>query len=800
MTENFNVYYTQNGMGNQGFSATLRSPFYELVTNPNTIHFVDQAEKDFKPENGWELIGRNFGSPTQGINNPFFILYNKFSGTIRVFVNIRNTGNLSANVASITLSFNNLTRKTALFNQLGENTNAVNSFNNKARGNNLNSYVNSGVNDNYFWLYADYIALYDPCTCGIISDLQIRVKLVSESIITMSINNTETVLLNNTIGNSTYEENNIFKTIKQWSDFGNSLVSDTQGLFSSANSAYDKGTSLQNDANKFILNNSPFLGRENATSLAKEVGKILYEVPNVNSWLKFASTLITVVKKTSSNFDALSPDDKLKSLSNTTLTTKTTKLTASGTLSNETNQLNELIALPGSNQSGVADFRKPVYNNPLGVFNLLEQPIVKITKYLPPSQLYYQVGQFPSSYYENNSLIEVFTPINRIEILNELTPILNPSSGLKVKSIESRIEFVNREAPQNILKGPMIPGKLATFSDFGFQETSITDRESFYSNHGYNLLMFSNETSSNNKWDKAIISTPYLPQGCFSNTSLFTFSSAEKIVVKVKAILEPIINNPASDAEDVIFIFSYPAKIVNETSTVRYNITGSITNNDGTVIVSQTTGNNPPIGVNIPNIVYSPLMGLASNGYFNNMEINQDYFIIGDLTIGANVKYKPGNFTIKTTGNIYFENTPNYDNIINLPYNPADYVINYIAGNEIIISPDVIISPETNLKIDETLNLPCALTSPILQSNVSIKSYCESNDYKSRSNINKADLNDDYDLVNEFNSKNNNLDFQLFPNPSSNITTVILLENFESDVTLSVFDVMGKEQLITIRR
>ena len=136
-----------------------RNPFHELITNPNTFQFADQIEKEYHPDNGWELLGRNFGSPSQGVQNPFFILYNRFTGIIRIFVNIKNTGNFAVNAATINFYFPTGTSRSAIFNQLGELTNAVNNFEPKAHSNKINQYVNSGVSDNYFWLYSDVLSL-----------------------------------------------------------------------------------------------------------------------------------------------------------------------------------------------------------------------------------------------------------------------------------------------------------------------------------------------------------------------------------------------------------------------------------------------------------------------------------------------------------------------------------------------------------------------------------------------------------------------------------------------------------------
>jgi hypothetical protein len=791
MTEDFTAFYLPVGGGTNGIPLTLRNPFHELITNPNTFQFADQVEKEYHPDNGWELLGRNFGSPSQGVQNPFFILYNRFTGIIRIFINIKNTGNFAVNAATINFYFPTGTSRSAIFNQLGELTNAVNNFEPKAHSNKINQYVNSGVSDNYFWLYSDVLSLYDPCTCGLVSDLKIQVKLLSESTITLNINSTETTLVNNTLGNSTLNNESIFSEIKQWLGLGNTLVEDAAGVFTSANAAFATGQRLQNQANQFFTSNESLFGKNNTTALVRDLSRILFEVPRVNQWFKLASTLITVVEKTADGFEALTADEKLNKLKNTTITVKNTTVKATGTLNQSILQFDATMALPGSIQTGTQDFRSPIYDNILGVFNLLEQPIVKITDYNAPSSLYYEQGTFPNAYLEDNNVIDVFGTVKHVQVVNELTPILNPASGLKIKTLESRLEFINRETQLNKLKGPFIPGKLTTFSDFAFNQASNENRDDYYSNNGYNLLMFDKNFTINNKWDKALMSTAFLPQGCFSKTSLFTFSNIENIVVKVKVVLEPIVNNPNSKVEDVVIVFTYPAKVINETNAKPYQITGAIYDPSGTVMVYKPTGSNPPIGISIPGITYSPLMGMGSNSFFTNMTINQDHFVIGDITIGPGVKYEPGNFSIKATGNIYFENSAIYTvTSPNLIPNYSDYNYKFIAGDQIIVSPEVIINPETTLELDPTISLDCAVSLPILQSSSSIESYCESSSYKTRSqqksiqDLNQEVINSDFVKKEPY--------INLYPNPSNGDLYVEIFNN-ENEILFELFSISGSK-------
>jgi hypothetical protein len=124
--EEFTIYLQGEG-GTQGTDVvTIVSPYFDQQGNPNVFDLADAQNKDFEPEDGWELLYRNFGTPQQGTTTPFFVLYNKYTGTIRAFVNIINSGESPYTAAAMKLTFENPgfspTRQTAVLNQVGSST------------------------------------------------------------------------------------------------------------------------------------------------------------------------------------------------------------------------------------------------------------------------------------------------------------------------------------------------------------------------------------------------------------------------------------------------------------------------------------------------------------------------------------------------------------------------------------------------------------------------------------------------------------------------------------------------------
>ena len=111
------------GPNNQSLENTLNSPFFDQYSgNPNIQNLIEQSPaKDYSTLDGWEVVKYYLGSPgtvNNGSNSHHIILYNRFSGILRVFYNIAKSeaGNGAeilvkfssdySNYASALLSFN----------------------------------------------------------------------------------------------------------------------------------------------------------------------------------------------------------------------------------------------------------------------------------------------------------------------------------------------------------------------------------------------------------------------------------------------------------------------------------------------------------------------------------------------------------------------------------------------------------------------------------------------------------------------------------------------------------------------
>ncbi len=100
------VYYTDlNGVIR---SKVVQVPFYTGGHPLNTL----EVEKDMYPEDGWVLAFRDFGSPSAAPDVPFFALYNKYRGILRIM--LYNSRDLAYSKFNLELSFKSTTATGAL--------------------------------------------------------------------------------------------------------------------------------------------------------------------------------------------------------------------------------------------------------------------------------------------------------------------------------------------------------------------------------------------------------------------------------------------------------------------------------------------------------------------------------------------------------------------------------------------------------------------------------------------------------------------------------------------------------------
>lgn len=131
------------------------SPFWSPLggtgTNSLLTHFTQYPniqQKDFHPEDGWELLVKNFGEPTSPVANPFYALYNRYTGKVRAFLLVANIPTPYQNGALLQAKFGG-GRANALWQHMRPIGEAVENFDNSLYADMNNRYENQ----EYYWLF-----------------------------------------------------------------------------------------------------------------------------------------------------------------------------------------------------------------------------------------------------------------------------------------------------------------------------------------------------------------------------------------------------------------------------------------------------------------------------------------------------------------------------------------------------------------------------------------------------------------------------------------------------------------------
>lgn len=162
--------------------------------------FAHGPYSDFYPEDGWELVGRNFGylmrpgqmsfpvtapdliCPNGDTKFSYFILYNRYTAKLRVFATIPHGYSNNADSVLVTLKFEDPGSMSALLSpsaSLGQpldQKSAITQITAKCFA--------PGSEDDF--IFADFIMGYDPCTCHYPSNLNITFETFSSGRITLT--------------------------------------------------------------------------------------------------------------------------------------------------------------------------------------------------------------------------------------------------------------------------------------------------------------------------------------------------------------------------------------------------------------------------------------------------------------------------------------------------------------------------------------------------------------------------------------------------------------------------------------
>ncbi len=368
----------------------MPSPWVDYPNNFNLGDFQYTGRANYAPEYGWVLVKKDFGTLGFPIQHPYIVLYNKFRGTLRIFVAITSQEG-TAQKAVFKVWFpgepNNKTPyKSGIFefNRAGNSLNALDRFDNQIPFMKTSNWYAHALP---YWVYTDIATAYDPCTCNYSAKFAFDVELINTTSLQFTANGNIVQQIDST-GAGGGGRQNLLQTLSGAVAAGTSYHSTATNGISTISSIFNA------PASSFIKNTIP--------GLAAAAGAI--------DFLSGAFGITTPPQPIAFKMD----------------------LQATGSLVTSSPHKQQNTDVPGTEHVG-----RPLipiyYDNVMGVYNLLETP--KLTYY-------------KNNYAYGNGVTNYRYPCEA-RIAEPIKYILNPNAEINLDkfdiygAIELEIQYLN---------------------------------------------------------------------------------------------------------------------------------------------------------------------------------------------------------------------------------------------------------------------------------------------------------------------------------------------------------------------
>jgi len=729
----------------------IPNPFY----SPDNLNCGDldiegpqfQDIRDYQPADGWELVYKEVKdeiNPGIGVQNPILVLYNRYTGILRVFIAIGDRKQ-DYNGAAVKLEMIKKytdTRITSMLSYATPIAKTIDNFDNSASMVKLNQWVN----ENFYWLYAEFPLAYDPCTCNANSVIRITGSLVQNGEINLNINGTSTQVVDGSVVNTDNPDTftTILGDVKEGSESGLKGYKDTKDAIE--------------ETQKFV---GPFTKNPKNFTMPGWVDGIPY-------FGALVGVADFIVAKESENDVAPDPTPMVSTLN----------LTASGSITQKNPFKSSDIVNPGSQKSTAPSTILPTYNNILGIFNLIETPTLEYVEYFPN---YTTINLYADDAW--GFVIPYQTPIIReYKLKNDFRYVINPAANLDLISIQAGYVFRTTNdgwtnpGVQNITSlNKYIWGPVELGVNFD-PNLSFEDR---LLQSNLELNRWSDRT--NNNVTSAYYNTPFLPSDQLYNERFklyeYDFNNKE-IYIKLIVTLKPK-GNPT--AKEVVLAVTYPV-----------NLTPSFLND-------------PSRKYYFGNVSHDG--GYPSNPYYGKIQVQDLFYKSFNSTIPSglqptSIDPSPWGYQVYLDRPIYGALCGTYYATNNIIINSGAYIspgcnVTLIAGNDIIINPDFIQTPEFSAQAGSTIPGYINSASTIhLASSSEVTALCGSNSYNTLSTPPSSklvgnDLQANLHSTSSFN--NSSINIEISPNPMSEMAGINYTIKTDDNVSIFITDIYGQK-------
>ena len=541
---------------------SIKSPFFD-TRNENTFPIAFLAEKDYQPTDGWELIAKNVGTldttdDDEPSNSPYVILYNKNTARLRVFLLIVQ---LFSEVGSagkyqpggfITVQLKDDQGIPYQSNLLTTNTSPMLPLDKFER--NLNMVmVNSFTSATPYWLYTDVPVAYDPCTCLNKGILLIKGSINLGANINLEIHSVPQTSPIDANGNT-----NDKGFLKGFSALSNSANASKfiKGGFEVGKTSEDNISKLQESITNLV---GLDLEASKKTKLDADLKSIKDAIGGGLGWLKLVPEAGAAVSSIVSLIDYFTSGGDSSPGASPSGVVIMNDFKATGTITSEAQKTSVAVALPGSDQSLLDNSLKPIYNNTLGIFNLLRTPEVSKGQFNNPkvviSNSYVLCGltePYMMSVYDYKYTSDVYFKLQP-NVLNEaISYVVNPAinADMELSDIKVAIQIAGIEKSEggNMISETKTKVTLAN----GTVATTDLYRTEYYPIGQADGLVAHVKAVTRERQELEDYSVDFC--NLRSNDYVFSPQVTIKIVARIKR------KNTTKPEEDIIFIATYPVK------------------------------------------------------------------------------------------------------------------------------------------------------------------------------------------------------------------------------------------------
>jgi hypothetical protein len=415
--ENWAVYMTV------GTRKLARSPFVGPTgcfpdgskEYENTLRFCCPSiyslhNPDCYPEDGWVCIDRRFGTSTAPESTPTFVLYNRFTGVLRIFIFTDSDHSRQAGIMEMRhILLGGRDAQSALFSNLQDTVKAIDRFEKNLVVSVANKWNDYSASELGQWFYAEVPLAYDPCVCKENWD---PTRRWNHSIIQTELTglNTSSISLISR-GRTTGTMETIINgpdATKPSSDY-DAIVDKVGKVGKHAKRSYD---AVETFTSKFET------GEYKHDKTVSKIPKVAFGLGLIDYFISGGQKESNTSR--SSSTIALTTNDTIEGEMETATSTGTVR-----------------IYTPGSGSftgSATSDAWVPRYNYPLGVINLMATPVLEYVDYE-------RTDDATARRYCYDSPTGDWPTIRQYHLRDPLQVVLNPMAGVRITDLRAEIVY-----------------------------------------------------------------------------------------------------------------------------------------------------------------------------------------------------------------------------------------------------------------------------------------------------------------------------------------------------------------------